>query len=111
MYSNTLLDLHRTLQYRIELRTRSHNTLKRDFVIQKVVDSISAPHRIDLSNPDRWLIVEIFKGVVGVAVVSTYDKYRKYNPFSIVEAMNKERVSGGEKKEEEKEENKKKCFY
>lgn len=76
-------------QYRIELGKRSHNTLKRDDIIQTVVDSINLPHKIDLSNPDRWVIVEIFKGVAGVSVVSEYDKYRKFNPFSLIEAKNK----------------------
>ncbi|EIM22179.1 hypothetical protein WALSEDRAFT_63917 [Wallemia mellicola CBS 633.66] len=76
-------------KYRIELGKRSHNTLKRDDIIQTVVDSINSPHKIDLSNPDRWVIVEIFKGVAGVSVVSEYDKYRKFNPFSLIEAKNK----------------------
>lgn len=76
-------------KYRIELGKRSHNTLKRDDIIQTVVDSINLPHKIDLSNPDRWVIVEIFKGVAGVSVVSEYDKYRKFNPFSLIEAKNK----------------------
>ncbi|EOR01288.1 hypothetical protein E3P77_02679 [Wallemia ichthyophaga] len=88
--------------YRIELRTRSHNTLKRDFIIQKIVDSISPPHRIDLSNPDRWCIVEVFKSVVGVSVVSSYAKFRKFNPFSLVEAKNKERAGGNSGVEQSK---------
>ena len=48
-------------QYKIELRIRNHNTLTRQTLIEAVADSIPKQLKVDLGNPEVFVLVEVFK--------------------------------------------------
>ena len=48
-------------QYKIELRIRNHNTLTRQTLIEAVADSVPKQLKVDLGNPEVFVLVEVFK--------------------------------------------------
>lgn len=52
---------NRTEQYAIRPTIRAHTTLKRTEVIDRVANMISKRHKVDLENPDKVIIIEIFQ--------------------------------------------------
>lgn len=51
----------RAKQYAIRPTLRAHSTLKRTEIIDKVANMISKRHKVDLENPDKVIIIEIFQ--------------------------------------------------
>ena len=48
-------------QYKIELRTRNHSTLTRQSLIETVADSVPKQLKVDLGNPEVFVLMEVFK--------------------------------------------------
>lgn len=55
------LDQLTCIQYAIRPTIRNHNTLKRNAVIDQIASSIADTHTVDLTNPDKVIIVDIYK--------------------------------------------------
>jgi tRNA(Ser,Leu) C12 N-acetylase TAN1 len=53
--------LLKSQQYAIRPTIRNHSTLKRDAVIKLVASLISSHHKVDLTKPDKVIIVEIYQ--------------------------------------------------
>ena len=49
------------LQYAIRPTIRAHSTLKRDDVIKKVASLIAPRHKVNLSAPDKVVLIDIFQ--------------------------------------------------
>ena len=49
------------LQYKIEMRIRNHTAITKDDAIKAIAESVPVGHKVDLSNPDLCILVEIFK--------------------------------------------------
>ena len=49
------------LQYKIELRVRSHNTLSRQTIIDTVVGCVPEGWTVDLEGAEAFILVEVFK--------------------------------------------------
>lgn len=64
-----------TLKYKIEIRLRNHNTVSRDDAIKTIAECIPGDHKVDLSNPELFILVELFKVsiVLKVALISAID--------------------------------------
>lgn len=61
---------------------RRYSNCPRDVVIQELANLVvakNAAHKVDLQNPNLFIIVEIIKGLCLMSVVADYYKYRKYN--------------------------------
>ncbi|CAH2072904.1 unnamed protein product, partial [Thlaspi arvense] len=58
---------------------RANTGLDRMKIINTVAKSIPAPHKVDLSNPDMSIVVEIVKTVCLIGVVEKYKELAKYN--------------------------------
>ncbi|CAM4460550.1 unnamed protein product [Leuciscus chuanchicus] len=68
--------------YQICFKARNSSHSKRDDVIKAVaglVDKMNPLHKVDLSNPELSIIIEIIKSVCCVSVVTDYMLFRKYN--------------------------------
>ncbi|KAH9945335.1 uncharacterized protein BXZ73DRAFT_96321 [Epithele typhae] len=74
--------------YKIELRIRNHNTLKRDTLIPEIAKCVPEGHTVSLGSPELFILVEIFKSVCGVSVVKDYYKLQKFNIMEIANAKN-----------------------
>ncbi|CAA7039854.1 unnamed protein product [Microthlaspi erraticum] len=59
--------------------SRANTGVDRMKVISTVAQSIPAPHKVDLSNPDMSIVVEIVKTVCLIGVVEKYKELGKYN--------------------------------
>ena len=48
-------------QYKIELRMRNHNTMSRSALIDGLAKVIPQRHKVDLDDPEVFILVEVFK--------------------------------------------------
>ncbi|KAF8688955.1 THUMP protein, partial [Rhizoctonia solani] len=80
-------------KYKIELRVRSHKVLTRDEVIKGIAQCVPSDkgHTVDLTNQDTTILVELFKGICTIAVVSDYEKYKRFNVVQIVQEEHKKK--------------------
>ncbi|EAA30469.1 hypothetical protein NCU02385 [Neurospora crassa OR74A] len=67
--------------YAIRPTIRNHSNLKRDVVINTIANLINDErHRVDLTKPDKVILVDIFQTVCGLSVVDgDWDELKKYN--------------------------------
>ncbi|KAI3319942.1 hypothetical protein HD806DRAFT_508421 [Xylariaceae sp. AK1471] len=66
--------------YAIRPTIRAHTTLKRTEIIDKVAQMISKRHKVDLNNPDKVIIIEIFQTFCGMSVVGKdWEAMKRYN--------------------------------
>lgn len=54
-------DLFFPLKFAIRPSIRSHNTLKRADVIARIADLVDTQHKVDLGNPDKVILVDIYQ--------------------------------------------------
>ncbi|KAH7409481.1 hypothetical protein BKA64DRAFT_705243 [Cadophora sp. MPI-SDFR-AT-0126] len=78
--------------YAIRPTTRAHTApLKRDLVIKSIADSISNVHKVDLTTPDKVILVEIFQSVCGMSVVGS--DWEALKRFNLAELYQKDKAS------------------
>uniref|UniRef100_UPI003AAAA087 THUMP domain-containing protein 1 n=1 Tax=Centroberyx gerrardi TaxID=166262 RepID=UPI003AAAA087 len=74
-----------TYQIAFKARNSSHN--KRDEIIKSIaglVGKLNPKNKVDLTNPELTIIVEVIKAVCCISVVPDYTLYRKYNVQEVV---------------------------
>ncbi|XP_076003731.1 THUMP domain-containing protein 1 [Genypterus blacodes] len=74
-----------TYQIAFKARNSSHN--KRDEIIKSIaglVGKLNPKNKVDLTNPELTIIVEVIKAVCCVSVVKDYTVFRKYNVQEVV---------------------------
>jgi tRNA acetyltransferase TAN1 len=49
------------VQYAIRHTVRNHNVFKSDYVIKKIAEMIDPKHKVNLTNPDKVILVEVFQ--------------------------------------------------
>ncbi|XP_062865912.1 THUMP domain-containing protein 1 [Trichomycterus rosablanca] len=72
----------RRATYQICFKSRNSSHSKRDDVIKSVaglVSKLNPENKVDLTDPELSIIVEVIKSVCCVAVVRDYTRFRKYN--------------------------------
>ncbi|KAL4729601.1 hypothetical protein ACLX1H_004021 [Fusarium chlamydosporum] len=67
--------------YAIRYNIRNHTAFKSSEVIKKIADLVSPKHKVNLSNPDKVVLVEIFQTFCGVSVVDgkESEELKRYN--------------------------------
>ncbi|XP_057482926.1 uncharacterized protein LOC130769710 isoform X1 [Actinidia eriantha] len=58
---------------------RANTGIDRMKIINAVAKSVPAPHKVDLNNPDKNIVVQIVKTVCLMGVVEKYKELSKYN--------------------------------
>lgn len=90
-----------TSQYALRPTIRSHQQLKRDVLINKLASLVRPEHKVNLTSPDKVVLVEIYQMLCGMSVVDggEWDSLKRYNMNELyrLAAATKE----GEKKAEE----------
>ncbi|OMO54470.1 hypothetical protein COLO4_36476 [Corchorus olitorius] len=66
-------------KFAVLYEARANSGIDRMKIINSVAKSIPAPHKVDLSNPDMTIVVEIVKTVCLIGVVEKYKELSKYN--------------------------------
>ncbi|KAF9267970.1 hypothetical protein L218DRAFT_919865 [Marasmius fiardii PR-910] len=85
-----------SLQYKVELRVRNHTSLTRPVIIQAIAECIPKTFKVDLTNPEIFVLVEIFKekeliikqSVCGIAITKDYYTLHKYNVMELATRNN-----------------------
>ncbi|XP_038619445.1 THUMP domain-containing protein 1 [Tachyglossus aculeatus] len=75
--------------FQITYKARNNNHLNREEVIQElagIVCNLNPENKVDLSNPQYTVIVEIIKSVCCLSVVKDYMLFRKYNLQEVVKS-------------------------
>ncbi|KAM0240909.1 hypothetical protein ACHAP5_007708 [Fusarium lateritium] len=67
--------------YAIRYNIRNHTTFKSSEVIKKIADLVKPKHKVNLTNPDKVVLVEIFQTFCGVSVVDgkESEELKRYN--------------------------------
>ncbi|KAI0154081.1 hypothetical protein BJ166DRAFT_534490 [Pestalotiopsis sp. NC0098] len=66
--------------YAIRYTSRAHNVLKRDDVIKQIAGMIGPRHKVNLSAPDKVILVEVFQTFCGMSVVDgDFEALKRYN--------------------------------
>ncbi|KAI2469151.1 hypothetical protein F4781DRAFT_431670 [Annulohypoxylon bovei var. microspora] len=92
--------------YAIRPTFRAHNLLKRESVIKKVAELIAPCHKVNLTAPDKVVLIEVYQTFCGMSVVDgDWDSLKRYNLHEIYMAALKAKGESAEKAkgEEEKE--------
>ncbi|KAJ2974902.1 hypothetical protein NUW58_g8509 [Xylaria curta] len=83
--------------YAIRPTIRAHSTLTRAEVIEKVASMISKKHKVDLKNPNKVIIIEIFQTFCGMSVVGEdWEEMKRYNIHELYSAASKSGADSGE---------------
>ncbi|KAI1362392.1 hypothetical protein F5Y08DRAFT_312314 [Xylaria arbuscula] len=86
--------------YAIRPTLRAHSTLKRTEIIDKVANMISKRHKVDLKNPDKVIIIEIFQTFCGMSVVGKdWEAMKRYNIHELYSAAIKSAADPAEPNE------------
>ncbi|KAF7689172.1 hypothetical protein HF521_012525 [Silurus meridionalis] len=68
--------------YQICFKSRNNNQSKRDDVIKSIaglVNRLNPKNKVDLTDPELTIIIEVIKSVCCVSVIRDYKRFRKYN--------------------------------
>uniref|UniRef100_A0A0E0MGF1 THUMP domain-containing protein n=1 Tax=Oryza punctata TaxID=4537 RepID=A0A0E0MGF1_ORYPU len=66
-------------KFAVLYEARSNTGIDRMKIINAVAKSVPQPHKVDLSNPDRTIIVQIAKTICMIGVVERYKELAKFN--------------------------------
>ncbi|KAI5440109.1 uncharacterized protein LOC127120833 [Lathyrus oleraceus] len=66
-------------KFAVLYEARANTGVDRMEIINAVAKSIPAPHKVDLTNPDKTIIVEIARTVCLIGVIEKYKELSKYN--------------------------------
>ncbi|GLB40252.1 putative THUMP [Lyophyllum shimeji] len=74
---------NKTFKYKIELRVRNHSVISRPDLIQHIAQCVPEGHTVELTDPEIFILVEVFKNVCGISVVEDYYAHQKFNMTEI----------------------------
>ncbi|XP_039054188.1 THUMP domain-containing protein 1 homolog [Hibiscus syriacus] len=66
-------------KFAVLYEARANSGTDRMKIINAVAKAVPAPHKVDLSNPDTTIVVEIVKTICLIGVVEKYKELAKYN--------------------------------
>lgn len=75
--------------FQIVYKSRNNSHMNRDEVIKElagIVGSLNSENKVDLTNPQYTVVVEIIKAVCCLSVVKDYMLFRKYNLQEVVKS-------------------------
>ncbi|KAK3320030.1 hypothetical protein B0T19DRAFT_277891 [Cercophora scortea] len=82
---------------------RNHSKLKRDFVIDQIARLVNDDvHKVNLTAPDKVILVDLYQGVCSMSVVDgNWEELKRYNITEIYGLAAKRKASKREAKPEE----------
>ncbi|KAM9305529.1 THUMP domain-containing protein 1 [Gastrophryne carolinensis] len=92
--------------FQIVFKARNNGHMNRDDVIKDlagIVSSLNPENKVDLSNPEYTIVVEIIKNVCCLSVVKDYTLFRKYNLQEVVKTTKEENSQEPSNASEDKE--------
>uniref|UniRef100_A0A7S2GUE7 THUMP domain-containing protein n=1 Tax=Octactis speculum TaxID=3111310 RepID=A0A7S2GUE7_9STRA len=90
--------------YMVAVKRRNNPTFDKDGLIRQLALAVNERHTVDLTAPQRVILIEVFQSLCGVSVVHKYPEFYSYNLRRFQEKLVlKEESSPGEAKAEETE--------
>ncbi|EFQ31817.1 THUMP domain-containing protein [Colletotrichum graminicola] len=85
IYPKSVL-IHR--QYAIRPSIRSNSSLDRDKLISQIAKAVNPRHKVNLTNPDKVVLVDVFQSFCGMSVIerSDWDGLKKLNVNELYKA-------------------------
>lgn len=80
--------------FQIVYKARNNNHMNRDEVIKDlagIVGTLNPENKVDLTNPEYTIVVEIIKNICCLSVVKDYNLFRKYNLQEVVKSAKEEK--------------------
>lgn len=66
-------------KFAVLYEARANTGIDRMKIINSVAKSVPQPHKVDLSNPDKTIIVQVVKTLCLIGIVEKYKELSKYN--------------------------------
>jgi tRNA acetyltransferase TAN1 len=66
-------------KFAILFKARNTQKLSKEETICRIATMVTAPHTVDLDAPEKVIVIETFRNVVGVGVVDDYYTLKRYN--------------------------------
>ncbi|TQN69124.1 TRNA acetyltransferase TAN1, partial [Colletotrichum shisoi] len=75
-------------QYAIRPSIRSNTSLDRDELIKQIAKTVNPRHKVNLTNPDKIVLVDVFQSFCGMSVIesSDWDGLKKLNVNELYKA-------------------------
>jgi tRNA acetyltransferase TAN1 len=70
--------LNKDTSFAIVARVRNNDKVIKDDVVAQVAE-LAKGYRVDLKNPDKVILIEVFKSICGASIVDDYYTLKKYN--------------------------------
>ncbi|CAO2837276.1 unnamed protein product [Amaranthus hypochondriacus] len=67
------------VKFAVQYDARANSGIERMKIIDAVAKSVPGPHKVDLKNPEKTIIVQIVKTVCLIGVVEKYKELAKFN--------------------------------
>jgi tRNA acetyltransferase TAN1 len=80
-----LVDAQTPTTFKVDTRMRLHNRIAKMDIIRIVAACMPAHAKAQLKAPDLVVNVEVFRMIVGIAILPKYELYRRYNPLLLAE--------------------------
>lgn len=73
-------------EYCVAFESRLNDSLDRMTIINLIAEIVGPKHKVNLSNPQKVILVQVFKAHCGLAVLSNWVANRKYNVQEVLKA-------------------------
>ncbi|OQR93618.1 hypothetical protein THRCLA_08400 [Thraustotheca clavata] len=94
------------LTFCVEVKKRNSGNIPSMDIINACVAVVGEQHKVDLTTPQVVILIEIFKNVCGVSVVTNFHQFRKFNVRVIVDPPKDEKKPKKDEKKPKKDEKK-----
>ncbi|TPX45384.1 hypothetical protein SeMB42_g01716 [Synchytrium endobioticum] len=71
------------IRWALVAKVRSNSSMNSDTLLKAIPPLIPSRHKVDLTNPEVTVLIEIIKNVACISVLRDYNRYKKYNVRSI----------------------------
>eukprot|EP00898_Chlorokybus_atmophyticus_P005835 jgi/Chlat1/6252/Chrsp44S05855 len=85
------------LKFSVVCDVRNNSGLKRMDVIDVVAKLVPAPHKVDLENPERCILVQVVKTTCALSILEEYKELAKYNMRVLAEPPKEEQTESAAK--------------
>lgn len=79
--------------YCVVFESRLNESLDRMTIIDMIAEIVGPTHRVNLTNPQKVILVQVFKSHCGLSILDSWAQNRKYNVQEVlkqaIEAENK----------------------
>jgi tRNA acetyltransferase TAN1 len=75
------------IDYCVAFESRLNESLDRMTVINMIAEIVGPRHKVNLSNPTKTIVVQVFKAHCGMAVLTDWVKNRKYNVQEVLKTV------------------------